>query len=333
MTSISDLSETVREQQAELERLRAEVTQWRTRYEKGEKRDIAYVNSADTVEALYTPLDGPDPDAALEVPGAWPYTRGIHPTGYRGKLWTMRQFAGFGSARDTNERFKFLLSQGQTGLSGAFDFPTLMGYDADHPRSEGEVGKTGVSISSLADMETLFDGIPLDQVSTSMTINGPALILYCFYIAAAEKQGVPASKIRGTVQNDILKEYMAQHAWCFPIEPALRLIVDGFQWSAEHAPLFNTISISGYHIREAGSTAAQELAFTLADGFTYVERGIARGLDVDSFAPRLSFFFDIHNDFFEEIAKLRAARRIWARTMREKYGARDPKSWMLRFHS
>ncbi len=333
MTSISDLSETVREQQAELQRLRDEVTQWRARYENGEKRDIAYVNSAETVDPLYTPLDGPDPDTALEVPGAWPFTRGIHPTGYRGKLWTMRQFAGFGSARDTNERFKFLLGQGQTGLSVAFDFPTLMGYDADHPRSEGEVGKTGVSISSLADMETLFDGIPLDQVSTSMTINGPALILYCFYIAAAEKQGVPASKIRGTVQNDILKEYMAQHAWCFPIEPALRLIVDGFEWSAQNAPLFNTISISGYHIREAGSTAAQELAFTLADGFTYVERGMARGLDVDSFAPRLSFFFDIHNDFFEEIAKLRAARRIWARVLREKYGAKDPKSWMLRFHS
>ncbi len=333
MTSISDLSDTVREQQAELTRLRTEVAQWRARYEKAEKRDIAYVNSATAVEPLYTPLDGPDPDTALEVPGVWPFTRGIHPTGYRGKLWTMRQFAGFGSARDTNERFKFLLSQGQTGLSVAFDFPTLMGYDADHPRSEGEVGKTGVSISSLADMETLFDGIPLDQVSTSMTINGPALILYCFYIAAAEKQGVPASKIRGTVQNDILKEYMAQHAWCFPIEPALRLIVDGFEWSAQHAPLFNTISISGYHIREAGSTAAQELAFTLADGFTYVERGMARGLDVDSFAPRLSFFFDIHNDFFEEIAKLRAARRIWARVLREKYGARDPKSWMLRFHS
>ena len=333
MTSISDLSETVREQQAELQRLRDEVTQWRARYEKGEKRDIAYVNSAETVHPLYTPLDGPDPDTALEVPGAWPFTRGIHPTGYRGKLWTMRQFAGFGSARDTNERFKFLLGQGQTGLSVAFDFPTLMGYDADHPRSEGEVGKTGVSISSLADMETLFDGIPLDQVSTSMTINGPAVILYCFYIAAAEKQGVPASKIRGTVQNDILKEYMAQHAWCFPIEPALRLIVDGFEWSAQNAPLFNTISISGYHIREAGSTAAQELAFTLADGFTYVERGMARGLDVDSFAPRLSFFFDIHNDFFEEIAKLRAARRIWARVLREKYGAKDPKSWMLRFHS
>jgi methylmalonyl-CoA mutase N-terminal domain/subunit len=333
MTSISELSETVREQHAELERLRAEVEAWRARYDKGQKRDVAYENSATTVEPLYTPLDGPDPDAAFEVPGQWPYTRGIHPTGYRGKLWTMRQFAGFGSARDTNERFKFLLSQGQTGLSVAFDFPTLMGYDADHPRSEGEVGKTGVSISSLADMEILFDGIPLDQVSTSMTINGPALILYCFYIAAAEKQGVSASKIRGTVQNDILKEYMAQHAWCFPIEPALRLIVDGFEWSAQHAPLFNTISISGYHIREAGATAAQELAFTLADGFTYVERGIARGLDVDSFAPRLSFFFDIHNDFFEEIAKLRAARRIWARVMREKYGAKDPKSWMLRFHS
>ncbi len=333
MTSISDLDGTVREQQAELEKLRAEVAAWRARFDRGETRDIAYVNSANTVEPLYTPLDGPDPETAMEVPGAWPYTRGIHPTGYRGKLWTMRQFAGFGSATDTNERFKFLLSQGQTGLSVAFDFPTLMGYDADHPRSEGEVGKTGVSISSLADMETLFDGIPLDQVSTSMTINGPALILYCFYIAAAEKQGVPASKIRGTVQNDILKEYMAQHAWCFPIEPALRLIVDGFEWSAQHAPLFNTISISGYHIREAGSTAAQELAFTLADGFTYVERGIARGLDVDAFAPRLSFFFDIHNDFFEEIAKLRAARRIWARVMRETYGARDPKSWMLRFHS
>jgi methylmalonyl-CoA mutase N-terminal domain/subunit len=333
MTSISDLSETVRDQQAELERLRAEVEAWRARFNQGQKRDVAYENSATTVEPLYTPLDGPDPDTAFEVPGQWPYTRGIHPTGYRGKLWTMRQFAGFGSARDTNERFKFLLSQGQTGLSVAFDFPTLMGYDADHPRSEGEVGKTGVSISSLADMEVLFDGIPLDQVSTSMTINGPALILYCFYIAAAEKQGVSASQIRGTVQNDILKEYMAQHAWCFPIEPALRLIVDGFEWSAQHAPLFNTISISGYHIREAGSTAAQELAFTLADGFTYVERGIARGLDVDSFAPRLSFFFDIHNDFFEEIAKLRAARRIWARVLREKYGAKDPKSWMLRFHS
>jgi methylmalonyl-CoA mutase N-terminal domain/subunit len=245
----------------------------------------------------------------------------------------MRQFAGFGSARDTNERYKFLLAHGQTGLSVAFDFPTLMGYDSDHPRSEGEVGKCGVAISSLADMETLFDGIPLDQVSTSMTINGPAVILYCFYIAAAEKQGVDSKKLRGTIQNDILKEYMAQHAWVYPIEPALRLIVDCFEWSAEHVPQWNTISISGYHIREAGATAAQELAFTLADGFTYVERGIARGLDVDSFAPRLSFFWDIHNDFFEEIAKLRAARRIWARHMKDRYGAKEPRSLMMRFHS
>ncbi|MDE3053972.1 MAG: methylmalonyl-CoA mutase, partial [Gemmatimonadota bacterium] len=269
----------------------------------------------------------------LGVPGAHPFTRGIHPTGYRGRLWTMRQFAGFGSAEDTNRRFKFLLEQGQTGLSTAFDFPTLMGYDSDHPRSLGEVGKTGVAISSLADMEVLFDGIPLDQVSTSMTINGPAIILWAFYIAAAEKQGVSADRLRGTIQNDILKEYMAQHAWCFPIEPALRLIVDCFEWGATHAPLWNTISISGYHIREAGATAAQELAFTLADGFTYVERGVARGLDVDEFARRLSFFWDIHNDFFEEIAKLRAARRIWARHMKERYGAKDPRSWMMRFHS
>jgi methylmalonyl-CoA mutase N-terminal domain/subunit len=245
----------------------------------------------------------------------------------------MRQFAGFGTARETNARFKFLLEHGQTGLSTAFDFPTLMGYDSDHPRSEGEVGKTGVAISSLADMEALFDGIPLDQVSTSMTINGPAVILFCFYVAAAERQGVRPDQLRGTVQNDILKEYMAQHAWCYPIEPALRLIVDLFEWGAEHAPQWNTVSISGYHIREAGATAAQELAFTLANGFTYVERGVARGLDVDAFAPRLSFFFDIHNDFFEEIAKLRAARRIWARRMREHYGAKDPRSWMLRFHS
>jgi len=334
MTSMSELTNAARDQHEELERLRAEVAEWRRRYEKGEKRDIAFFNSGNEVEPLYTALDTADIDpAAIGMPGAYPYTRGIHPTGYRGRLWTMRQFAGFGSARDTNERFKFLLAHGQTGLSVAFDFPTLMGYDADHPRSEGEVGKTGVSISSLADMETLFEGIPLDQVSTSMTINGPAVILYCFYVAAAEKQGVAPHKLRGTVQNDILKEYMAQHAWVYPIEPALRLIVDCFEWSARNAPQWNTISISGYHIREAGATAAQELAFTLADGFTYVERGIARGLDVDEFAPRLSFFFDIHNDFFEEIAKLRAARRIWARTMREKYGARDPRSWTLRFHS
>ncbi len=334
MTSIRELSDTVSEQQAELERLRSEVAAWRRAYEKGAKRDIGFVNSASEVDPLYTALDlGDAASPWLEVPGSYPYTRGIHPTGYRGKLWTMRQFAGFGSASDTNERFKFLLAHGQTGLSTAFDFPTLMGYDSDHPRSEGEVGKTGVAISSLADMEVLFDGIPLDEVSTSMTINGPAIILWAFYIAAAEKKGVASDKLRGTIQNDILKEYMAQHAWCFPIEPALRLIVDCFEWGAQHAPLWNTVSISGYHIREAGSTAAQELAFTLADGFTYVEHGIARGLDVDEFAPRLSFFWDIHNDFFEEIAKLRAARRIWARHMKERYGAKSEKSLLMRFHS
>ena len=334
MTSIRDAREGATEKDAELERLRAEVAVWRGRYASDEKRDVAFTNSENEVEPVYTPLDVDDAGVAqLPMPGAFPFTRGIHPTGYRGRLWTMRQFAGFGSAHDTNQRFKFLLEHGQTGLSTAFDFPTLMGYDSDHPRSEGEVGKTGVAISSLADMEVLFDGIPLDQVSTSMTINGPAVILFCFYVAAAERKGISSHALRGTVQNDILKEYMAQHAWCFPIEPALRLIVDLFAWGAEHAPQWNTVSISGYHIREAGSTAAQELAFTLANGFTYVERGVARGLAVDSFAPRLSFFFDIHNDFFEEIAKLRAARRIWARHMRERYGAKDPKSWMLRFHS
>jgi len=334
MTSTRDFTHTESDQHGELEHLRAEVAEWRRRYEKGELRDIGFNNSAKEVAPLYTALDV-DPETAenLGVPGTYPFTRGVHPTGYRGKLWTMRQFAGFGSAKDTNARFKFLLEHGQTGLSTAFDFPTLMGYDSDHPRSLGEVGKTGVAISSLADMQVLFDGIPLDQVSTSMTINGPAIIIWAFYIAAAEKQGVSADKLRGTIQNDILKEYMAQHAWCFPIEPALRLIVDCFEWGAKHAPLWNTVSISGYHIREAGSTAAQELAFTLADGFTYVERGIARGLDVDDFAPRLSFFWDIHNDFFEEIAKLRAARRIWARHMKERYGAKSPRSWIMRFHS
>jgi methylmalonyl-CoA mutase N-terminal domain/subunit len=334
MTSTRDFTESESAERDELERLRAEVADWRRRYAKGEVRPIGFMNSAADVEPLYTALDV-DPQTAenLGVPGTYPFTRGIHPTGYRGKLWTMRQFAGFGSASDTNARFKFLLEHGQTGLSTAFDFPTLMGYDSDHPRSEGEVGKTGVAISSLADMEVLFDGIPLDKVSTSMTINGPAIILWAFYIAAAEKQGVKPEQLRGTIQNDILKEYMAQHAWCFPIEPALRLIVDCFEWGAKHSPLWNTISISGYHIREAGATAAQELAFTLADGFTYVERGIERGLNVDDFAPRLSFFWDIHNDFFEEIAKLRAARRIWARHLKERYGAKSPRSWIMRFHS
>ena len=334
MTTMRDLTDVVRDQQAELERLRAEVAAWRARYDAGTKRDIAFTNSVGEVAPLYTALDAAALDpAALGVPGVYPFTRGIHPTGYRGRLWTMRQFAGFGSARDTNARYKYLLDHGQTGLSVAFDFPTLMGYDSDHPRSEGEVGKCGVAISSVADMETLFDGIPLDKVSVSMTINGPAIIVYCFFIAAAERQGAPSQALRGTIQNDILKEYMAQHAWIYPIEPALRLIVDGFEWSAKHAPQWNTISISGYHIREAGATAVQELAFTLADGFTYVERGVARGLDIDDFAPRLSFFWDIHNDFFEEIAKLRAARRIWARHMKERYGAKDPRSWMMRFHS
>ncbi len=336
MTSVDDvhLPDLVREQQAELERLQEELAQWRARYAESGTRDIAFANSQGEVAPLYTLLDIANLDpAALPPPGEYPFTRGIHPTGYRGRLWTKRQFAGFGTAAETNRRFKFLLEHGQTGLSTAFDFPTLMGYDSDHARSEGEVGKSGVAISSLADMETLFDGIPLDTVSTSMTINGPAVILFCFYAAAAEKQGVSPNAIRGTVQNDILKEYMAQHAWVYPIEPALRLIVDLFQWGAEHAPLWNTISISGYHIREAGATAVQELAFTLANGFTYVERGVARGLNIDSFARRLSFFFDIQNNFFEEVAKLRAARRIWARRMREHYGAQDPRSWMLRFHS
>ena len=303
MTGVqTDADATIAAMQQEIDALRAQVAAWRARFDRGTVRDLSYTNSSRDVAPLYTALDlEGSAGTALEVPGEFPYTRGIHPTGYRGRLWTMRQFAGFGSAQETNQRYKFLLAQGTTGLSVAFDFPTLMGYDSDHPRSEGEVGKCGVAISSLADMEALFDGIPLGDVSTSMTINGPAIILWCFYIAAAEKQGVPAERLRGTVQNDILKEYMAQHAWCFPIEPALRLIVDMFEWGSEHVPQWNTISISGYHIREAGSTAAQELAFTLADGFTYVERGIARGLKVDEFAPRLSFFWDIHNDFFEEV--------------------------------
>src|SRR6185436_17387055 len=266
-------------------------------------------------------------------PGQFPFTRGVHPTMYRGRLWTMRQFAGFGSAKQTNERFKFLLEHGQTGLSTAFDFPTLMGYDSDHERSLGEVGQVGVAISSLADMETLMDGIPMGDVSTSMTINGPAPILLAFYIACGENQGVNAKDLRGTVQNDILKEYQAQHAWLVPAEPALRMITDVMGYCAKHVAQWNTISISGYHIREAGSTAAQELAFTLANGLEYVKRGIAAGLDVDEFAPRLSFFFDSHLDFFEEIAKFRAARRIWARKMRDEFKAKDPRSWMVRFHT
>jgi methylmalonyl-CoA mutase N-terminal domain/subunit len=331
----TDAAARISEQERELEQLRAELAAWRARANALPMRTDADMITASgrTVEPVYTALDlPPHVIAATGLPGEYPFTRGIHPTMYRGRLWTMRQFAGFGTAEDTNERYKFLLERGQTGLSVAFDFPTLMGYDSDHPRSEGEVGKCGVAISSLADMETLFDGIPLDQVSTSMTINGPAAMLFCFYVAAAERQGVPIEQLQGTIQNDILKEYMAQHAWIFPAEPALKIIVDLFEWAAEHTPKWNTISISGYHIREAGATAAQELAFTLANGFCYVEHGIARGLEVDCFAPRLSFFWDVHNDFFEEIAKLRAARRIWARHMRERYGALDPRSLKMRFH-
>src|SRR3954454_3792555 len=325
----------VTEQKVELERLRAEVAAWKARAAALPMRTDAEPISVSgrPVEPVYTALDLPaDIIAATGLPGEYPYTRGIHPTMYRGRLWTMRQFAGFGTAEDTNARYKFLLERGQTGLSVAFDFPTLMGYDSDHPRSEGEVGKCGVAVSSLADMETLFSGIPLDQVSTSMTINGPAAMLFCFYVAAAERQGIPIHELQGTIQNDILKEYMAQHAWIYPAEPALKIIVDLFEWASEHTPKWNTISISGYHIREAGSTAAQELAFTLANGFCYVEHGLARGLDIDAFAPRLSFFWDVHNDFFEELATMRAARRIWARHLRERYGARDPRSWKMRFH-
>ena len=324
-------------QEAELERLREELAVWRERYAAYELREALFTTvSGREVAPLYTPLDreGAEPyEAVLGLPGEYPFTRGPYHTMYRTRLWTKRQFAGFGTAEQTNARYKYLLGHGQTGLSVAFDFPTLMGYDSDHPRVLGEVGVCGVAISSLADMETLFEGIPLDSVSVSMTINGPAAILFAFYVAAAEKQGVPAENIRGTVQNDILKEYQAQHAWIYPPEPALRIIVDMFEWASEQAPRYNPISISGYHIREAGATAAQELAFTLRNGFEYVERGIERGLDVNRFAPRLSFFFDVHNDFFEEVAKLRAARRIWARAMREKYGATLPEAWRLRTHA
>ena len=330
-TEQNALLERLAAQDAELARLRHELEAWKARSAAlPVRRDTDFTSiSGRDVEAVYTPLDVLN---APPLPGEFPFTRGIHPTMYRGRLWTMRQFAGFGTAEDTNKRYKFLLERGQTGLSVAFDFPTLMGYDADHPRSEGEVGKCGVAISSLADMETLFDGIPLDQVSVSMTINGPAAILFCFFVAAAEKQGVPISALQGTIQNDILKEFVAQHAWIFPVEPSLSLITDLFEWTSAHTPKWNSISISGYHIREAGSTAGQELAFTLLNGFTYVERGLARGLAVDAFAPRLSFFWDVHNDFFEEIAKLRAARRIWARHLRERFGATDDRSLKMRFH-
>ncbi len=283
------------------------------------------------LEASY----GPDqaPAAAPPPPGTFPYTRGIHESMYRGKLWTMRQFAGFATAEETNARYRYLLSQGQAGLSVAFDLPTLMGFDSDHPTSIGEVGKCGVAISSLADMETLFDGIPLGDVTVSMTINSPASIIWAMYLAVAEQQGVSLSKISGTLQNDILKEYIAQKEYIYPPRPSMRLVTDSIEFAAQHVPRFNPISISGYHIREAGSTAVQELAFTLRDGMEYVDWALERGLDIDAFAPRLSFFFNAHNDFFEEIAKYRAARKIWALAMRDRYGAKDEKSWKLRFHA
>ncbi len=300
-----------------------------------ERRDEFITTSSEPINRLYTPLDVADLDydSDLGLPGGYPFTRGVHPTLHRSKLWTMRMFAGFGMAEETNKRFKYLLEQGQTGLSIAFDLATLMGYDTDQPEALGEFGKCGVAISSLKDMEILLDGIPLGDVSTSMTINSPAAIIWAMYIAAAEKQGVRLDQLRGTIQNDILKEFIAQKEFIFPPDPSMRLVVDTMEFGAQSVPQWNTISISGYHIREAGSTAAQELAFTLADGMEYVRWGIARGLDVDEFAPRLSFFFNAHNDFFEEIAKYRAARRIWAREMKETFKARNPRSWLLRFHT
>ncbi|MFN2465494.1 MAG: methylmalonyl-CoA mutase [Candidatus Dormibacteria bacterium] len=292
---------------------------------------LASTLSGVPIKSVYTSKDLEG--TVEELPGEYPYTRGIHQSGYRGRLWTMRQFAGFGSAEQTNARYKYLLENGQNGLSVAFDMPTLMGQDSDNPTSRGEIGHCGVAVDSLADMETLFDGIPLGEVTTSMTINSPAAILLAMYLVVAEKQGVAWDRVGGTLQNDILKEFIAQKEFIFPPEPSMRLVVDTIEFCSREVPRWNTVSVSGYHIREAGSTAVQELAFTLADGFAYVDAAIARGLDVDDFAPRLSFFFDAHIDFFEEIAKFRAARRIWARHMRERYGARDERSWKLRFHT
>jgi methylmalonyl-CoA mutase, N-terminal domain len=312
------------------------VDEWRVRYAATPERDGVVFSTISGLEngPLYAPENVElDYERDLGFPGGFPFTRGVYASMYRGRLWTMRQFAGFGTASETNERFRYLLEHGQTGLSTAFDMPTLMGYDSDHPRSLGEVGREGVAIDSLADMEMLFAGIPLGEVSTSMTINAPAAMLLAFYACVGEQQGVPLEVLRGTVQTDILKEYIAQKEWIFPPQPSMRLVVDMIEWCAAELPLMHPVSISGYHIREAGSTAAQELAFTLADGFAYVEACLERGLDVDSFAPRLSFFFNAHLDFFEEIAKYRAARRIWAHRMRDRYGARDPRSLLMRFHT
>src|SRR4051795_2674250 len=304
---------------------------WEEAYRSTPERDVSFTTlSGEPIAPLYTERDVVN-DPGL--PGQFPYTRGVYPSMYRGRLWTMRQFAGFGTAEETNERFRYLLEHGQTGLSTAFDMPSLMGYDSDHVRSEGEVGREGVAIDTLDDMQTLFEGIDLGEVTVSMTINAPAAIVMAFYVVAAERAGVPAERLGGTIQADILKEYIAQKEWCFPVDPAMRLLGDLIEWSSRRMPRWHPVSISGYHIREAGSTAAQELAFTLKDGLTYVEQALARGLGVDDFAPRLSFFFNAHIDFFEEIAKYRAARRIWARELRDTYGARNPKSWLMRFHT
>ncbi len=324
-----------------LEELRQALEKWeetklqQTQARFPERRDQFITTSSEPIERLYTPLDIQDLDYAgdLGFPGEYPFTRGVHPTLHRSKLWTMRMFAGFGTAEETNQRFKYLLDQGQTGLSIAFDLPTLMGFDTDAPEALGEFGKCGVAVSSLQDMEILLEDIPLDKVSTSMTINSPAAIIWAMYIVAAEKQDVQPDQLRGTLQNDILKEYIAQKEYIFPPEPSMRLVVDTIDYGTSTVPQWNTISISGYHIREAGSTAAQELAFTLVDGMEYVRWSIERGLAVDAFAPRLSFFFNAHNDFFEEIAKYRAARRIWGREMRETFGAQDQRSWLMRFHT
>ncbi|HEY8236556.1 MAG TPA: methylmalonyl-CoA mutase family protein [Gaiellaceae bacterium] len=317
--------------------IESETDEWRRElYEAAPERQGELFSTISGLEndPLYTPDTVEiDYEAELGYPGVYPFTRGVYPSMYRGRLWTMRQFAGFGTAEETNERFRYLLDHGQTGLSTAFDMPTLMGYDSDHPRSLGEVGREGVAIDSLADVETLFQGIPLAEVSTSMTINAPAAMLLAFYACVGEQQGASPAELRGTIQTDILKEYIAQKEWIFPPEPSMRLVTDMVEFCAQEMPNWHPISISGYHIREAGSNAIQELAFTLADGFAYVDAAIERGLDVDDFAPRLSFFFNAHVDFFEEIAKYRAARRIWARELRDRYGAKNPRSWLMRFHT
>lgn len=327
--------------QEKLEQLRKYQTNWKdstlkqTLARRSERKETFITQSSEAINRLYTPLDVPELDYERDLgnAGEYPFTRGVHATGYRGKPWTMRMFAGFGTAEETNERFKYLVNNGNMGLSVAFDLPTLMGYDTDAEEAIGEFGKCGVAISSLKDMEILFDGIPLDQISTSMTINSPAPMIWAMYIAAAEKQGHDRSILRGTLQNDILKEYIAQKEFIFPPKPSMRLVTDTIEYATHEMPKWNYLSVSGYHIREAGSTAAQELAFTLIDGIEYIKWGLERGLDIDEFAPRMSFFFNCHNDFFEEIAKMRAARRIWAQEMKETFGAKNPRSWLMRFHT